>query len=474
LEPENLTFGGGISETILNPFVFVAVLIAGVLIITLPRNKAIVPFLVTSILIPTDQILVLGPFHFPVIRILILFGLIRIFFSKLTAKEPIFSRGINGMDKAVMLLAVFTTVNGILLWQQSQAVIKFSGDLYSAFGVYFLLRFLIQGEEDVRKTLRVLACLVAFIAGIMIWEQLTGRNPLYAALGGVRNYQGTAAHGAEDKLRGTGSFAHPILAGTFGGFCFPLLVGLWWRGEKADRKYALLGIAAAPVMAFAANSSTALFGLIGGIIALSFWPIRRLMRLVRWAIVTIIVSLHIVMKAPVWHLISRVDLTGGSSSYHRYQLVNQCILHFSDWWLIGTKNYGDWGWDMWDLSNQYVATADTAGLVPFILLLAIIVFGFKYVGIARRAAEGNRRQELFIWALGASLFANVVAFFGISYFDQTVVAWYAILSMICASTAVARSAKREAMENAALEESDQTFPADLASGSIRSHRSACD
>jgi hypothetical protein len=306
----------------------------------------------------------------------------------------------------------------------------------------------------------------------MLWEQLTGRNPLYAALGGVRSFQGIAAHGAEDKLRGTGSFAHPILAGTFGGFCFPLFVGLWWLGEKADRRYAILGVAAAPVMAFAANSSTALFGLIGAIIALSFWPIRRYMRAVRWTIVTIIVSLHLVMKAPVWHLISRVDLTGGSSSYHRYQLINQCILHFSDWWLVGTKNYADWGFDMWDLSNQYVGTADTAGLLPFILLLAIIVLGFKYLGIARRAAEGDRRRELFIWALGASLFANVVAFFGISYFDQTVVAWYAILSMICASTFVARSAKREAMENIAIAESAQAVPADLVAGSIRDRRSA--
>jgi hypothetical protein len=467
LEPENLAFGGGVSGTVLNPFVLVAVLIAGVLIVTLQRNKAIVPFLVASILIPTDQILVLGAFHFPVIRILIVFGLVRILFSKFTRREAIFSKGMNGMDKAVILLAVFTSLNGVLLWQQSQAIIKYSGDLYSALGIYLLLRFLIQDETDVRKTLRVLACLTVVIAALMIWERVTGRNPLYAALGGVRNYQGSAALGAEDRFRGTGSFAHPILAGSFGGFCFPLFAGLWWLGEKADRKYALLGVIAAPAMAFAANSSTALFGLIGGLIALSFWPIRRYMRVVRWAIVTIIVSLHMVMKAPVWHLISRVDLTGGSSSYHRYQLVNQCILHFWDWWLIGTKNYGDWGWDMWDLSNQYVATADTAGLVPFILLLAIIVFGFKYLGIARRAAKDDKGHELFVWALGASLFANVVAFFGISYFDQTIVAWYCILAMICASTTTARSAKREALENAVVLQLNQTFPTELAPESIR-------
>jgi hypothetical protein len=69
------------------------------------------------------------------------------------------------------------------------------------------------------------------------------------------------------------------------------------------------------------------------------------------------------------------------------------------------------------------------------------VFGFKFLGKARKtAARVSRKQELFIWAFAASLFANVVAFFGIGYFDQTVVAWYAIIVMI---TVVSRGVKPE-------------------------------
>ncbi len=103
------------------------------------------------------------------------------------------------------------------------------------------------------------------------------------------------------------------------------------------------------------------------------------------------------------------------------QLVDQCIRHFWDWALIGTKNFGSWGWDMWDLSNQYVGTADTVGLIPFIAFLAILVYGFKYVGTARKTCESDRKQELFVWAIGASLFANVVAYMGIGYLDQIIV-----------------------------------------------------
>ena len=123
-------------------------------------------------------------------------------------------------------------------------------------------------------------------------------------------------------------------------------------------------------------------------------------------------------------------------------LVDQCIRHFGDWWLMGVKDTSVWGWDMWDTANQYVGTADNSGLLPFIFFIAIIVFGFKYIGKARLGAARSRNKNaaLFAWALGAGLFANVVAFLGISYFDQSIVGWYALLAMISASYMAHRSA----------------------------------
>jgi hypothetical protein len=116
-------------------------------------------------------------------------------------------------------------------------------------------------------------------------------------------------------------------------------------------------------------------------------------------------------------------------------LIDQCIRHFGDWWLVGVKSTSDWGWDMWDTANQYVSICDTSGFFPFILFLATIVYGFKYLGKARRLAE-NRKQQIFLWALGSALFANIVAFVGISYWDQTQVVWYGLLAAICAAIVV--------------------------------------
>ncbi len=426
--PSHVKFGGGVSESFLSPAVLLAVLIAGVLICVLPRNKAMVPFLVAGILIPMDQILLIGPAHFPMLRVLIVFGMFRIFKDKASRKVPLFTGGMNRLDITVILLTVFTALNGILLFREMGAVIYQLGNLYTVFGVYFLLRFLIRDDKDIVLAIQTFAYISFAVAAVMTYERATGHNP-YAVLGGAEAYQYATLAVRDGKIRAQGPFAHSILAGTFGAVLVPLFIALWWKGKKY-RKLTILGVVAAAVMTVACNSSTPVLAYAAGLLALCMWPIRRWMRVIRWSIVITLVSLHMVMKAPVWNLINRIDISGGSSGWHRYMLVDQCIRHFSDWWLVGVKDTSVWGWDMWDTANQYVGTADNSGIIPFILLIAVIVYGFKYVGRARRAVSKDKKRALFIWAIGSALFANVVAFIGISYFDQTMMVWYALLAMI--------------------------------------------
>jgi hypothetical protein len=310
------------------------------------------------------------------------------------------------------------------------------GVIYTSFGVYFLLRSLIRDEPDVIRTIQALAGISAVIAAIMIYERISGHNP-YALLGGANAAAYANLMARDDKFRAIGCFSHPILAGTFGAILVPLFIGLWWKAKKY-RLIAVVGIASSTVMTITCNSSTPVLGYAAGVLALCLWPLRRRMRLVRWGILLTVISLHLVMKAPVWHLIARIDVTGGSSSWHRFMLVDQCIRHFGDWWLVGVKDTSAWGWDMWDTANEYVGTCENSGLIPFLLLLATLVYGFKYIGRARRAVAKDKKKALFIWALGAGLFANVVAFLGISYFDQTIVAWYGLLALISATVALPR------------------------------------
>ena len=107
---------------------------------------------------------------------------------------------------------------------------------------------------------------------------------------------------------------------------------------------------------------------------------------------------------------------------------------FGEWWLLGTRIMRN-GVLLWGtLPIRDVGVGEDSGIVPLIFFIATIVFCFKYLGIARRSFQGNKNQELYIWALGAAVFSHVVAFFGIFYFDQTLIAWHILLVIISAST----------------------------------------
>lgn len=434
MPPENLRFGGGVEQTVLHPLVAVLVVFAGILILILPRNKIVVPFIVASILIPMDQVLLVGSLHFPMLRLLILFAVIRVVWLKEFTGSRLFTHGITALDALVMSLTLCSAFAGVMLWQDSKAAIYQAGEIYNVFGIYWFMRFAIQDDEDIARVFRTFAITVAIVGAVMLYERVIGRNP-YALLGGARASVYAVVVERDERIRAMGPFGHPILAGTFAGVIIPMFAALWLKGGN-DRRTAAVGFAGATVMAITSNSSTPLLAYAGGIAALCCWSFRRLTRLTRWAIVATLIGLHLVMKAPVWHLVARIDLVGGSSGYHRYQLIDQFIRHFRDWWLFGVKNNGDWGWDLWDTANQYVEIGQKSGLVPFLLFLTIIVFGFKYVGRARKLSGTPLKQQQLLWCLGSALFAHVVAFFGISYFDQTIVQWYALLAMIPAAMAI--------------------------------------
>lgn len=431
--PRDLKFGGGVADTVLNPVVLILILIAGAMICFAPRQKALTAYLTAGILIPIDQVLVLGGVHFPMLRVLAICGFVRIIKERRQSKTWLFVGGFNKLDGAVILLAVMTAVNGIILFREFGAVVYQAGNLCTVLGTYLLLRLLIRNEEDVVCGIRVLALITAFCAVVMTYERTTGENP-YAMLHGAR--AGAIAHLVErsDRFRAQGPFGHSILAGTFGAVVVPLFFALWWK-DKKYRGIAIVGIVAGTLMTITSDSSTPILGYAAGLLALILWPARRWMSRLRMAIVALLVVLQVGMKHPVWHLIIDIDITGGSSSWHRYMLIDQCIRHFSDWCLFGVKNTGAWGWDMWDTANEYVATCDNSGLVPFIFLIAILVYGFRFLGLSRIAAGKDKARAKFVWAIGAALFANAVAFLGISYWDQTQVGWYALVVMISASLA---------------------------------------
>jgi len=464
---ENFKFGGGATATQIHPAVLVAMLVAILLLWLLPRRYVVIPFLMIAFLAPFGQEVNVAGMHFYVLRIVILGGLVRLLAAKLQSKERLFQGTARSIDKLFCLWALVRATAFVLLYREGSAVANQVAFLLDSLGGYFLLRYMIQDEEDIARVAKVLGVIVAVLGVCMLTERVRGIN--------VFGFFGTVSlipTIRDGQIRAQGPFGHPILAGTFGATLVPLFFWLWTSGKA--RAAAVTGFLGSTAMVLASVASTSAMAYAAGISALGLWPLRRHMRMVRWGIVLTLLGMALVMKAPVWFVIAHIDLTGASSGWHRATLIDLFIRNFGDWWLIGTDNFHKWGYDMWDTSQQFVAEGENGGLVTLVCFIAIISTCFSRLGKARKLVEGgDRKQEWFFWSLGAVLFAHVVAFFGISYWDQTRMWWFAFLAMVSAATASvgATPAKIEVVTKDYLPNSVKLEPSRLGSGTLRGGRS---
>jgi hypothetical protein len=309
---------------------------------------------------------------------------------------------------------------------ERQAFVNGMGTLLDTLGGYLVVRSLIPDTEAMQRTIKTLAAICLILGVCMINEQISHIN-VFGLVGGVsRDVVVRDGH-----IRSTGTLGC-LHAGAFAGVLIPIFLWLWTQGKS--RAAALAGLFGATAMVITSYSSTSWLALGGSILGLAFWPLRQQMRLVRWGLVTMLVGLHMVMKAPVWALIARIDLTGSSSGFQRFMLVDMTIRNFSKWWLLGTSEYVTWGWDSWDLCNQFVAVALTGGLVALIFYVAIFARGFSALGTARKLVNGDRGQEWLLWCFGSTLFATVVAHFGINYMAQLIMGFFPLVVCISVAT----------------------------------------
>lgn len=366
-----------------------------------------------------------GPFTFTVIRVLVAAGIVRVIM-----RGERLAGGMHSMDWLMVVWAVWALISSVFHNDPSDALIFRLGLVYNACGIYFLLRVFCQSLDDVVGLCRITALLLVPVAVEMIYEILTQHN-LFFALGGFERDLAIR----DGRIRAQGPFEHSILAGTVGAACLPFMSVLW----RQHRKEAVMGAAACIVMIIATVSSGPILSAMAAIGALFMWRFRLRMRLIRWLAVLCYIGLDMVMKAPAYFLIARIDLTGGSKGWHRARLIESAFQHLHEWWLAGTDFTRDWmttgvGWsaDHTDITNHYLKMGVIGGLPLMILFIAILTTGFSFVGQAlrRQPADLNQGSQLMIWALGATLFAHAATFISVSYFDQSFLFIYLTLALI--------------------------------------------
>lgn len=420
-----------------NDFGLIFTVVMAVLLFTLPRKYAPVPLLMTALYLTQGQVVLIGPFHFTMIRVVLLTGWLRS-----ATRGELISIRINIIDKLFIAYVASAVIIKILLWQTTEIFINRLGFAYDAIGCYFIFRVLVRDIDDISRLIKYLAILIVPLAITMLTEASTGKN-IFSIFGGVDEYSELR----EGKVRCQGSFRHPILAGTFGATLVPLFVGIWIK-KGTSRVIGTLGIISATAITYTATSSGPLMSYVFAIMGLGMWYLRNNMRIIRWGILASLLLMHMLMQAPVWFIIARMSDILGGSGWHRSEIIDQAINHFDEWWLLGTKSTGHWmattlavSPDSADITNNFVGIGVSGGLITLILFTVVIVYCFKGLGEKLKCSGDDPLSNKFmLWAMGVALFSHIVSFMSVGYFDQIIVFWYLLLASI--STASAFENKR--------------------------------
>ena len=432
----------------------------GLLLLVVPRRYALLPVLVLACYMPIAQAVMVGGLHFYMLRILLIFGWLR-----LLIRGELRWRGLTAIDKAFLGWVLSGLILGSLLWGDMVGLVNRLGYAYDAIGVFFLFRALLRDQEDIIRAFKQLAILASPLAVFMVFEKFTGRNPFFV-LGGVPEFDQVR----EGVVRSQAAFGHSILAGVFGATLVPYFVALWVLGGRS-RWLAALGAVASMVITVSAGSSGPVMAYGAGALGLMMWRFRYRMRLVRWGIVAMLAGLQAAMKVPVWWAISHLSLFSGNTAFYRSNLIDKFIMNFADWWLVGTRSTQTWGFlvgqgpfQSADITNMFVRVGVDGGLLTLVLFLLVIVRCFRGVGVSFRAATtaGESRSSQFtIWALGAALFTHIVAFFDVQYFDQNFVTWCLLLAMVSCATKVFSTVPQPVTASREVSDGIAELPSDL-------------
>jgi len=419
----------------IHPVGAAAVAIASILMLLVKRPYAPIVLLALAAVIPSSQRIVIAGADFNFVRFLVLIGLIR----HMARGELSWIRW-NAIDTCMVLGAIARTVCGPISRGAVADLVGAIGSNFELVGAYFVLRCSIRNLDEVRQLARSAAFLCIFVVPFFLLERQTGRN-LFSVFGGIPEITNVR----EGKIRCRGAFSHAILAGCFFVAWIPIWIPLLLGGPARDRRMAIIGFIGALLVVFACASSTPVVSLLLAIAVWTAFPARAHLRSMYLAAIAGGVVLHFLMTKPIWHLIARIDLVGGSTGIHRYRLIDAAIRRFGEWWMLGTPSTAHWGWGLYDVTNQFVIEAIRGGVWGLLAISAVFVFSYASVGAelrrlavdrframhcgARRAYDQLTRDELLVYGIGAAMCAQMAVFLAVSYFGQTVVIWQFFMAL---------------------------------------------
>jgi hypothetical protein len=409
----------------MNPLAALFFLICAVALFAVPRKWAPVVLLTGCCYMTMGQGINLGGINLPIYRMLLLAGVVRV-----KVKGERIEGGFNTIDKLVIAWGAWVFLASFFHeWSPGSGPVYAAGYIFNLATVYFLMRIWCSDLHEVTGILVVLAFLLAPIALEMVAEKITKINQ-FSVFGGVPHEVAIR----EGKYRAQGPFRHAILAGTVGANCIPLFIGIWKRHRLAG----MVGIASGLCMTMASASSGPVMSAMAGLGAVIMWKFKDLTKLARYTAVAGYFAFGLLTGEPGYYIMKRIDISGGSTGYHRARLIESAFENFGEWWLFGTDYTRHWmatgvsfSPNHADITNYYLVFGVTGGLIAMMLVIAVLIVAFRWVGTVYRAHFEDAPTDAFmIWCLGAGLFAHATTSISVSYFDQSLVFFWMNVAII--------------------------------------------
>lgn len=401
-------------------FTILAILLA-VLQLVLPKKFAFLPLIIATCHLGNRDLFA----NFTPCRLIIILGVIRA-----VASGAFKWSSDNTFDKLFLLfvsIALIVSVKKRL--DVPSALIQNMGLILNVFGSYVLGRAYLKEIESVEIFCRSTVFILIPLGIMMCYENYSGNN-LYYALGARNPF----AAMREGSYRAAGPFSHAILSGTLGTTLFPLMFILW----KKEKLKAIIGILACGMIIFSCQSSGPLASAMIGILCMVLWFFRRKISRIHKMVWVMVLTLHFISSRGIWYLMASIDLTGGSTGYHRAKLIDNAFSDFGRWWLAGTDYTREWMWSgvSWsdrhtDITNYYIHLGVLGGVGLSLTFIAIMYLSFLKVGEALKKTNYTASAEnLSLWCLGSSLLSQAVGMLSISYFDQMYAILYITIGMV--------------------------------------------
>lgn len=386
----------------------------------LPRQLAMLPLILGFTWMTRGQLVDLGFVNISITRIIIVSAVFRAW----VRGEHLFN-GPSRVDKWIYIWALVLLAT--TPFHLPDTTVYRLGIIWDYVGIYFLFRLFVVKREDIELIFKLLFIAFFPVALSMLYEQHTDEN-VFRALGGVPLVSPHRTNG----IRACGPFPHPILAGTAGAILVPMAAYFW----KTAKSWALFGGLAGLGVVYASGSSGPMLMAIIGLACMMVWPLRGQVRIIQWAGILLVFLLNLVMNDPVYFLLAKIDVAGGSMGWHRAQLIQSTLAAISEWWLYGTDYTRHWmptgipaSDRHTDITNHYIAMAVYGGFWLLVAFVGLLVSVFRGLGFAIRDESIDAKERFLAWTLGSILVAHSFNFLSIVLFDQSIISFLLVVGL---------------------------------------------